>query len=67
VGAALGSLVLSAHDLPATREGRVVMMVPDVDPGVHGTPKLWRAIRSVKADDAVGLTVIRRLDIYLVI
>jgi len=43
------------------------MMVPDVDPGVHGTPKLWRAIRSVKAGDAVGLTVIRRLNIYRVI
>jgi hypothetical protein len=44
-----------------------MMMVPDVDPGVHGTPKLWRAIRSVKARDAPGLTIAGAVDIYTVI
>jgi hypothetical protein len=43
------------------------MMVPDVDPGVHGTPKLWRAIRSVKAGDGLGLTSGGQNNIYMVI
>ena len=41
-GCLLRIYVLGAHDLPATRVGRVMMMVPDVDRNVHWMAKLFR-------------------------
>lgn len=59
MGASSRIYVLGVHDLPATRVGRVMMMVPDVDQVVHRTPKLFVGRGGVKVYGSIPLTRIQ--------